>query len=314
MIAFGPIPSRRLGRSLGINNIPPKICSYSCIYCQLGKTRNTSTVRREFYTCDEIFLAVKDKVEKVKKHGEHIDYLSFVPDGEPTLDINIGKEIDMLKSLDIKIAVFTNSSLLPDKNVRDALMKADLVSVKIDTDNEDIWKRINEPEKSTDFSSVLKSLMLFRKAYKGKIVTETMLIKDVNDKLHDIEKLAGHIASIDPDIAYILVPTRPPAVSTVKAPEKAVIAKCLNIFSRNIDYVECLTDYEGNLFGFTGNVEMDILSITSVHPMRKDGVKEILKKANKSWSIIDNLINQGKLREIEYDDNKYYARNFNYRF
>jgi wyosine [tRNA(Phe)-imidazoG37] synthetase (radical SAM superfamily) len=95
MIAFGPIPSRRLGRSLAINNINPKICSYSCIYCQLGRTNNISLKRQEFYSCDKIFNAVKEKVKKTQRNRDHIDYLSFVPDGEPTLDINLGKEIDL---------------------------------------------------------------------------------------------------------------------------------------------------------------------------------------------------------------------------
>ena len=99
MIAFGPIPSRRLGKSLGINNIPPKICSYSCIYCQLGKTIKTSSTRNEFYPVEKIFDTVKEKVEMVKCKGEHIDYLTFVPDGEPTLDINLGKEIVLLSPI-----------------------------------------------------------------------------------------------------------------------------------------------------------------------------------------------------------------------
>jgi wyosine [tRNA(Phe)-imidazoG37] synthetase (radical SAM superfamily) len=98
MIAFGPIPSRRLGKSLGINNIPPKYCSYSCVYCQPGKTLNNCVIRREFYAPELIFKIVSDKIEKAGDHDEHIDYLTFVPDGEPTLDINPGKAINLLKS------------------------------------------------------------------------------------------------------------------------------------------------------------------------------------------------------------------------
>lgn len=99
MIAFGPVPSRRLGRSLGINNIPPKVCTYSCVYCQIGKTHRMLAERCPFYEPEEIFDSVRKQVERARKKGESIDYLTFVPDGEPTLDLNLGHEIDQLKTL-----------------------------------------------------------------------------------------------------------------------------------------------------------------------------------------------------------------------
>ncbi|MEJ2097833.1 MAG: radical SAM protein, partial [Deltaproteobacteria bacterium] len=118
MIAFGPVPSRRLGRSLGINNIPPKVCSYSCVYCQVGKTRRMKVDRSPFYDPQEIYRDVKKKIAKAQKKGESVDYLTFVPDGEPTLDVNLGNEIELLKSLGPKIGVITNGSLAWRKDVR----------------------------------------------------------------------------------------------------------------------------------------------------------------------------------------------------
>ncbi|MEJ2568295.1 MAG: radical SAM protein, partial [candidate division WOR-3 bacterium] len=129
-IPFGPVPSRRLGRSLGINNIPPKICSYSCVYCQVGKTYNLSIERKEFYKAEEIKTQVFKKIAALKKQKEKIDFLSFVADGEPTLDINLGKEIEILKKSGIPIAVITNASLINRNDVRSDLSKADWVSVK----------------------------------------------------------------------------------------------------------------------------------------------------------------------------------------
>jgi len=125
MIAFGPVPSRRLGRSLGVNNIPPKVCTYSCVYCQVGRTIRMQVERRVFYGPEEILQAARDKVERARESGEPIDYLTFVPDGEPTLDVNLGREIELLRSLGIKIAVITNASLIWREDVREALMKAD---------------------------------------------------------------------------------------------------------------------------------------------------------------------------------------------
>jgi len=109
MFVFGPVPSRRLGRSLGINNIPYKHCSYSCIYCQLGRTIHREVVRRQFHRPEDILWRVTDKLEEASKAGEPVDYLTFVSDGEPSLDTNLGQEIEMLKPLGIKIAVITNA-------------------------------------------------------------------------------------------------------------------------------------------------------------------------------------------------------------
>ena len=121
MIAFGPVPSRRLGHSLGINNIPAKTCSYSCVYCQLGNTIKMQVDRQAFYKPELIFEEVNEKVDKAESKGEPIDYLTFVPDGEPTLDIAIGEEIALLKTLGIKIAILTNTSLISQEDMREDL-------------------------------------------------------------------------------------------------------------------------------------------------------------------------------------------------
>jgi wyosine [tRNA(Phe)-imidazoG37] synthetase (radical SAM superfamily) len=129
-ITFGPVPSRRLGRSLGINNIPTKICTYSCVYCQLGKTIKMQIEQQKFFITEKIVTAVKNKIKKVKEKGESIDYIAYVPNGEPTLDSNLGKEILCLRELGIKIAVITNASLLSKEIVRDHLNNVDWVSSK----------------------------------------------------------------------------------------------------------------------------------------------------------------------------------------
>lgn len=308
MIAFGPIPSRRLGKSLGINNIPPKICSYSCIYCQAGKGTKMNVKREEFYSPQDIFVQVKSKIIQAEKQREFIDYLSFVPDGEPTLDINLGKTIDLVKILGKKVAVITNSTLLSDADVRYDLGKADLVSVKVDSNNTKIWKRINHPHKTIDLDSVLESISVFSKVYKGELITETMLIKDINDKPDHVHGLAEFISSINPKTAYLAIPTRPPLIKGTIPPNEATINNCYQIFSESINHVEYLTGYEGNEFAFTGNIEDDILSISSVHPIREDAINEILRKAHLSWNVIDSLINQDKLVETVYQNKKYYVR------
>ncbi|RJS88805.1 radical SAM protein [Candidatus Bathyarchaeota archaeon] len=309
MIVFGPVPSRRLGRSLGVNNIPAKICSYSCIYCQLGRTIKTSVEREAFYDPEQIFEDVVKRIREVKNNDEKIDYLSFVPDGEPTLDANLGKEIELLKTLEQPVAVLTNASLLWRGDVREELLKADLVSVKIDAISEGLWRKINRPHKSLKINEILDGIIEFSEEFNGKLITETMLIDGIDYSV-ELRKIAKFLSKIRLHKAYISIPTRPPAESWVKPADEKVINRAFNLFSQKIgaDAVEYLIGYEGNAFAFTGNIEEDLLSITSVHPMREEAVKRFLKRANAQWGIINKLLEKGELIELEYEGYKYYMR------
>ena len=218
MIAFGPVPSRRLGRSLGINNIPPKVCTYSCVYCQVGKTGNMQIERRVFYEPAEIVKRVELQVKKALKKGEAIDYLTFVPDGEPTLDINLGREIDLLRPLGIKIAVITNGSLIFREDVRNDLKRADWVCLKLDSTWKTDWRKINRPHKNLDLNVILKGMLLFSKKYPGELVTETMLVHGFNSDPDMLEEMAAILAGLNPESAHLAIPTRPPAENWVKAP------------------------------------------------------------------------------------------------
>ena len=312
MISFGPVPSRRLGRSLGINNIPAKFCTYSCVYCQVGVTTGKEIERREFYRPEEILRDVREKIEKTRGVGESIDYLTFVPDGEPTLDVNLGREIRMLRPLGIRIAVITNASLIWRKDVRDELMKADWVSLKVDSIREEVWRRINRPHRFLHLAQILDGMLEFAKTFNGELATETMLVKGVNDNDEDLKEVVGYIAKLRPDKAYISIPTRPPAEKWVHPPEEGFINKAYHIFSRRIGAVEYLIGYEGNAFAFTGDVEDDLLSITAVHPMREEAVREFLAKANAGWDVVERLIRQGKIVRVAYEGNRFFMRRIGY--
>ncbi|WP_297520027.1 radical SAM protein [Thermococcus sp.] len=309
MIAFGPVPSRRLGKSLGVNNIPDKVCSFACVYCQIGRTLRMELERKAFYEPELIFEEVRRKVEEAKRKGEKIDYITFVPDGEPTLDINLGKEAELLKTLGIPLAILTNSSLIWRGDVRDDLLKFDFVSLKVDAVSEELWRRVDRPHKSLSLEKILEGMLEFRRAFKGKLVTETMLIDGV-DYGGEFERIADFLAELRPDIAYIAVPTRPPAEEWVKPAKEEVINRAFQAFAERLGegHVEYLIGYEGNAFAFTGNVEEDLLSITSVHPMREDAVKEFLRKANADWSVVEKLLREGKLIELEYSGKRFYMR------
>jgi len=203
MITFGPVPSRRLGNSLGINNIPAKVCSYACVYCQVGRTTKMQMDRSVYYKPETILEEVKAKIKNKRNTDQPIDYLTFVPDGEPTLDIHLSNEIDLLKPLNIKVAVITNSSLLWRDDVKNDLLKADWVSLKVDALMEPIWRRINRPVVSLRLQEVLRGIVEFSKIFKGVLTTETMLIRHVNDDAQHMVKIAEFLAEVNPTAAYL---------------------------------------------------------------------------------------------------------------
>ena len=308
MISFGPVPSRRLGRSLGINNIPPKICTYSCVYCQVGMTVVMQVNRSHFYDPEEIYMDVKKKVEEAQKRGESIDYLTFVPDGEPTLDVNLARTIELLKPLGFKIAVISNGSLIWREDVRADLAKADWVSFKIDSTIEKTWRRINRPQRTLKPEAIWRGLLEFADGYSGTLVTETMLVRGLNDSAKSFRKIAGFLNHLQPSKAYVAAPTRPPAEKWVRPPDEDVLNEAFQILNEKPFQVEYLIGYEGNAFAFTGNVEEDLLSITAVHPMREDAVREFMMRAGADWQIVRKLMAQSQLTEAVYKGKKFYVR------
>ncbi|GLI35491.1 radical SAM protein [Desulforhabdus amnigena] len=310
MIAFGPVPSRRLGQSLGINNIPPKVCSYSCVYCQLGSAGRMSVDPSVFYPPEEIFEEVKRQLEKVRPTSEPIDYLTFVSDGEPTLDRGLSRAIELLKPLGIKIAVISNASLLWRPEVRDALSRAEWVSLKLDAAEEVVWRRINRPYGKLRLASVMDGMLEFAANYRGKLVTETMLVRGVNDGREQVEGMGEFLRRLNPFTAYLSIPTRPPAEEWVGRPDEATLHNAYQILKRHIPRVECLMGYEGNAFAHTGNVQEDLLNITSVHPMREDAVTEMLRKAKADWTVVQNLLNRGLILEMEHEGRRFFMRRF----
>ncbi len=309
-LAFGPVPSRRLGRSLGINNIPPKTCSYSCVYCQVGKTTNMTVDRQAFYKPEELTREVRRKINELTARNERIDYLTFVPDGEPTLDLNISKEISSLKQTGIQIAVITNASLLWRDYVSEDLQKADFISLKVDAVSEDLWRKVNRPHKDLRLKKVLEGIRKFTEKFRGTIVSETMLIGNI-DYSDEFQRIAGFLAELkNLNKAYIAIPTRPPTENWVKRAKEDVINAAFQAFSEKLgaSRVECLMGYEGNAFASTGNVEEDLLSITAVHPMREEAVKNFLEKADADWQVVEALLSENKLVDLEYEGNTYYMR------
>ncbi len=313
---FGPVPSRRLGRSIGVNNVPPKHCTYACVYCQLGKALWMESERSVFYDPQELAEAAETRVKEVRARGEVIDYLTIVPDGEPTLDAGIRRLIILLKRIGIPVAVITNGSLLGRADVREDLAEADWVSVKIDAVSDSVWRAVNRPHKRIDHAQMLSGIEQFAGSFNaagGKIlVTESMLIEGMNTAAEELEAAAECIRRLAPRTAYLAVPTRPPAESWAVPASEASLARAYSIFTRVLEEteVEHLTGYEGSSFSASGDARSDLLSITAVHPMRRDAVEELLQKDNSSFAVVEELLSQKILSSHTFYGHTYYVRRF----
>ncbi len=310
MLVFGPVPSRRLGRSLGINNIPYKYCSYACLYCQLGAKTNLTLHRRAFYKPEDIVEEVARRLEKLKQTNETVDYISIVPDGEPTLDKNLGILIDKLKVFGLRVAVITNASLLYLPEVRQDLLAADWISIKIDTVNFDVWKKLNRPHHELNFDTFLEGILAFSEEYKNTLTTETMLVNAINDFEDNLCKTSMFISQLNPSVAYIAAPIRPPAFQWVKKPNIEKITEAYNIFSEYIERVELIIKPEGNEFVLTDDFQNDLLSIISVHPISEESLKKLLNKYNKDFSAVERLINSKLVKIVDYQGKNFFIRNF----
>lgn len=207
---FGPVNSRRLGLSLGIDLLPAKTCNFNCIYCEVGPTTKLTSIRREYIPTEEI-LAEVDQFFTDKKNQLHIDVVTITAAGEPTLHSDIGKIIHHVKmSTQKPVVVLTNGSLLYLQEVRQALLKADIVIPSLDAALPESFYKVNRPVKKTDINSIISGLNQFRNEYSGQIWLEILLVKDINDSQEDIVALKKAVATIRPDRIQLNTVVRPP--------------------------------------------------------------------------------------------------------
>ncbi len=307
-LVFGPIPSRRLGSSLGINHIPPKNCSYACVYCQVGATSSMTIERRAFYPIQEIISEVDQKISASLKAGASIDYLTLVPDGEPTLDINLGRLIRELHKFSYPVAVISNGSLIDRADVQEELLEADWVSLKVDALQEKIWRKVNRPHGRLSLSSILAGMLVFRQKFQAALVTETLLVEGLNDGLGAIQALADFLLELQPLKSWLSIPIRPPVETWVKPPSPSVLWEILQTISAKISFLDILFDLEETDFRSTGNIRDDILSISAVHPIQEEALKNMLARAGADWAVVSDLISSNLIKKTLHFGKWFYTR------
>ncbi len=242
---FGPVPSRRLGRSLGIIHIPTKHCGYSCRYCQVGPTPQPEIVRHAFHAPEVLCRAVAERLRLLRARGEAVDYLTLAPDGEPTLDIHLGQLIDGLRPLGLPIAVISNATLIWHEDVRGELARADWVSLKVDSVDSATWRALNRPHPSLKLAAILDGIRLFAADYRGTLVSETMLVAGVNDDATGVEAVADFLAQAGIRQACLSLPRRPPADPLLSCPDEAVVTRARHAFAQRLERVELLAAHAG---------------------------------------------------------------------
>ncbi len=203
---FGPVPSRRLGRSLGVDLTPFKTCSYDCIYCQLGRTTNKTIERKEWIPLDRIVAQLPERLTSQP------DYITLSGSGEPTLYSRVGELIARIKTLtDVPVAVLTNGSLLWQEALRSQLLQADLVIPSLDAGNEAMFQAVNRPHEQISFGQMVDGLVAFRQEFKGAYWLEVMVVGGYTASVEEIGKLAACVDRIQPDRVQLNTVTRPPA-------------------------------------------------------------------------------------------------------
>lgn len=272
---FGPVPSRRLGRSLGIDPIPLKTCNWNCVYCQLGRTAPLSERRRAYAPQKDVLEQVQAALA-AHPRGE-IDWITFVGSGEPTLHSQLGAMIRRVKALtDLPVAVITNGSLLFRPEVCAELSVADAVLPSLDAGNPELYRSINRPWPRYSFDDLMEGLVAFRQGYKGKLWVEVMLLHGKNTTVQALSEIAAALRLIRPDRVHLSEPTRPPAEAWVEPPSRAELDRAEAILG---DAAEVLqpSRAELDLSGQSDVVNL-ILDIIRRHAMSEEELKQALRR------------------------------------
>lgn len=292
---FGPVPSRRLGISLGISPIPKKTCNYSCIYCQLGRTDHLTNQREMFFPIDEIMA----EFDAFLKSAEAFDVVTIVGEGEPTLYLGLGELIVQIKKKTEKpVAVITNGALLYDPQVRAELSHADIVLPTVDAYDEASFKKINRPHGTIGFDQVQAGLKVFSETYEGQLWIEIMLIDGINDDDESLKKYADILRELRFDRLYLNTPVRPPAEAYAKEiPHEKMKNAVEQLGGISIDLLQS----EGFHSEIKDHQEA-ILSIIKRHPMNQFEIEGFLKSREcvDIPSVLKDLKNDRRIITINY--------------
>ena len=300
---YGPVPSRRLGYSLGVDILPYKTCTLDCIYCQLGTTSETTDRAGCFFEEQELLSQIQAAV--TSSQGR-IDYITFSGSGEPTLNAGLGSLIHKIKAMtDIPVAVLTNSTRLTREEVRQALREADLVIPSLDAATPDVFERVNRPHASLDIRDIIQSLILFRREFRGRFWLEVMLVAGINDAPDHIRELKEAADAIHPDKIQINTVVRPPAEGYARPLTPERMEEIRMIFGPK---AEIIADFvrEPRLSGREA-VGAAIVDLVKRRPATLNDLANSLGlHRNEIIKHLDLLRKDGKIRIVSHKGRQYY--------
>ncbi|HLP62368.1 MAG TPA: radical SAM protein [Candidatus Deferrimicrobium sp.] len=291
---FGPIPSRRLGISLGVDIIPYKTCSLDCLYCECGKTTELTLERKHFVDPGIVLAQIKEAIAGEK----YIDYITFSGAGEPTLNIDIGTIISGLKEIThIPVAVLTNGTLLYLEEVRRDLARADLVLPSLDAVSPDVFSKINRPHKDLDINRIIQGIIDFRKAYHGKIWLEVFIAKGINDSPDELAKIYQAAKKINPDKVQLNSLDRPPAYDDVEAVAIEMLERVVEEWKDLRVEITTRTKKREEIVSFSRNMENSILNTIKRRPLTVEDLETLTgKKRAELFKYIDILEKEKKVK------------------
>ncbi len=302
---FGPVPSRRLGMSLGIDLVPHKVCTLNCVYCECGRTTNLTTERKEYVSVDEIFIELK----RFLKENPAPDYITFSGAGEPTLNSGIGEILSFIKTNypNIPVAVLTNGTLLSDKQVRNELLKADLVLPSLDAATERTFRKINIPEKTLNIESYIQGIIDFRNEYSGKINLEIFIIPGYNDNREELDSLKESILKIKPDTVQLNTLDRPGTVRNIRSASNIELQKIVDYWNLENVVVIASAPSRKKIKSYREDTESAILETIARRPCTLIDLSQILgKHINEVNKYLDVLESEKKITTIEQDRGLFY--------
>ncbi len=294
---FGPVPSRRLGRSLGIDPIPLKTCNLSCVYCQLGRTHPLVQDRKEVLPADEIVAEVEEALARVRPGS--VDWLTFVGSGETTLHSRLGWMIRRLRKVtELPIAVITNGSLLHREELRHELTAADAVLPSLDAGSGRVFDLVNRPHRSLDLVHVIAGLVAFRREYEGRMWLEVMLVHGLNDTETALRDLAAALRRIQPDEAQVNVPTRPPAEAWVRPPSELALEDAHRVLGASCHATRPAAP--GVEVELVGDVVHGLLGILRRHPLRDEELAMLLRRRppREVRKVLASVAESGQVRRV----------------
>jgi wyosine [tRNA(Phe)-imidazoG37] synthetase (radical SAM superfamily) len=300
---FGPVPSRRLGRSLGIDLVPYKTCSFDCIYCDLGRTTRKTISRQSYVSPKEVQGELELCLSVLEKKP---DYVTLSGSGEPTLNTSVGEIIQGVKKItSTPVAILTNSSLLSLDEVRRNLSEADVVLPSLDAITPALFEYMNRPHASLSVDGIISGLTQFRKQYRGQIWLEILFCRGVNDGEEEIGKFKSVIEKMKPDRVQLNTPVRPPAEDFVFPLDFAQLEE---IRERLGEKAEIISEFAAPLGEELNSVkDTEILNLIKRRPCTKEDISKALGlRIDQVLKHLDRIIKTGTIRYRMYDHRCYY--------